>query len=224
MARQATRSSGSRVTSRRQSGIPRALAHRSHTALRTAAAARCTTPFSGPSHRRWLSWVRSRSSAPMNSTMSSDSATDQVPRHLLHHLGDDFGSPADGEGETAAVDTGLVGLQSQVGGRVVPGRRSSHRIRRGRPRSENAGRAPTCARCSPRSWRATVSIQNGSDQPPPGGRCHACLSLFLQSSGREAAEDESQDPISPLSAPEPPAGRGWRCTFRCRRAWPTGIP
>ena len=44
-------------------GLPSRLAHRSHTALTSAAVARWITPFSGPSQRSWLSLVSRRHEA-----------------------------------------------------------------------------------------------------------------------------------------------------------------
>ena len=42
----------------RHTGLRSTFAHRSQSAFTTAPSARCTTPFSGPTHRIWLSDVR----------------------------------------------------------------------------------------------------------------------------------------------------------------------
>ena len=52
-------------------GLPSAFAHRSHTAFTTAAVARWMTPFSGPSHRSWLSPVMCRQKPPMSPAIDS---------------------------------------------------------------------------------------------------------------------------------------------------------
>ena len=54
-----------------QSGTPRLFAHRSQTAFTIAAAARCMTPFSGPSQRSWSSETSERQKLRMFAVMSS---------------------------------------------------------------------------------------------------------------------------------------------------------
>lgn len=52
---QFTRCSGGMSTRNFQTGLRAVLAHRSQIALISAAVARCTTPFSGPTQRSWQS-------------------------------------------------------------------------------------------------------------------------------------------------------------------------
>ena len=66
-----TNCSGVRSAASFQTGFPSERAQRSQRALITAARARCATPFSGPSQRSWLSWVRRRQKAPMSFVIDS---------------------------------------------------------------------------------------------------------------------------------------------------------
>ena len=54
-----------------QSGLPSRLAHRSQTALTTAAVARWITPFSGPSQRSCVSDARLRQKPRMSAVIAS---------------------------------------------------------------------------------------------------------------------------------------------------------
>ena len=56
---------------RRHSGLPSAFAHRSHTALTSAAVARWIAPFSGPIQRSCESPVKVRQNAPGSAATSS---------------------------------------------------------------------------------------------------------------------------------------------------------
>ncbi len=56
---------------RRHTGLPACLAHRSQTALTTAAVARWITPFSGPTQRSCESPVMARQNAPMSAVNDS---------------------------------------------------------------------------------------------------------------------------------------------------------
>ena len=53
------------------SGLSSTFAYRSHAAFTSAAVARCTTPFSGPSQRIWLSPTIDRQNPAMSAAMSS---------------------------------------------------------------------------------------------------------------------------------------------------------
>ncbi len=66
-----TSHSGSASARSCQSGLPARLAVRSQAALTTAPIAMCITPFSGPSHRSWLSPIRSRFNVPGSAQSSS---------------------------------------------------------------------------------------------------------------------------------------------------------
>lgn len=65
----ATSSSGAMSLSSFHSGLSSVRAHRSQTALTSAAVARWMTPFSGPSHRSWLSPVRWCQKPPISDVM-----------------------------------------------------------------------------------------------------------------------------------------------------------
>ena len=67
---QSTNCAGSISVTNFQTGTPRSLAHKSHTALTSAAVARWITPLSGPSQRSCEWFVTCRQNAPMLSTMS----------------------------------------------------------------------------------------------------------------------------------------------------------
>ena len=70
-SRQRTSACGLMSASSFHTGLPSLFAHRSHTALTTAAVARWMAPFSGPIQRSWLSPVTWRQNAPMSATMWS---------------------------------------------------------------------------------------------------------------------------------------------------------
>ena len=57
--------------SSRQSGLPAILAARSQAALTTVPIAMCMTPFSGPSHRSWLSPTMLALNPPRSPAMSA---------------------------------------------------------------------------------------------------------------------------------------------------------
>ena len=57
--------------SSRQTGLPATLAARSQAAFTTAPMAMCMTPFSGPSHRSWLSPIMPALNRPRSPMMSS---------------------------------------------------------------------------------------------------------------------------------------------------------
>ncbi len=108
------------------SGLPAVFAHRSHTALTTAAVARWTTPFSGPSHRIWLSPVISRQNVPKSSTISGKDRCWTKPRN-------DWTAAAHSSVPRPSVNArpwpllGSVRMQRDIGGRVV--RVGIHRVR-----------------------------------------------------------------------------------------------
>ena len=111
----------------RHTGLPAALAHRSHTALTTAPVARWIAPLSGPIQRSWLSEVTWRQKRPMSSRDPVEFQPDQQMTHRADGSAADLVAAADGEGESVTFEASLVRLQNNVGGGIVGIR--IHRVR-----------------------------------------------------------------------------------------------
>ena len=112
--------SGERFASSCQSGWPARLARRSQMALTTAAVARWTTPFSGPSQRSWLSEARLRQNARMSPVMPSSvrpTTNGSSARIAATH---DLGAAAVREGQAVPFEpVVLIRAEDHVGRRVV---------------------------------------------------------------------------------------------------------
>ena len=133
-------------TSSFQSGLPSRLAHRSQTALTTAAVARWMTPFSGPEPAQLrvggeaapeAAHVARRSPRGRGPTTSGSSARTAATT--------DLGAAADREGQAVALEAVVrVGAQHDVGRRVVG--IGVHRVRAVEPAR---GREADVARLEP---------------------------------------------------------------------------
>ena len=124
-------------------------AARSHIAFMTAAIARWTTPFSGPSHRSCESAASSRYVPPRSPTTSSDVAPDQGQAALPRRLDAQIVAAADREGEAVALRS--------------PGRRCAARRRR------RSSRRPCSSRPSRPSSGTSGSARRDLDA---GDACH----------------------------------------------------
>ena len=98
--------------SSRQTGLPASLAARSQAALTTAPIAMCMTPFSGPSHRSWLSLIRLALKPPRSPAMSAGIQPDDVRLQRLDGRDDDFVAPPDGEAQRVPGQVVGVGAQT----------------------------------------------------------------------------------------------------------------
>ena len=109
------------------SGLPSALAHRSQTALTSAAVARWMTPFSGPSQRSWLSPVSARqNAAQVGGDRLERAADDERRRARGSPATHDLVAAADREGQAVTLQSIVRRSEDHVGGRVV--RRRVHRV------------------------------------------------------------------------------------------------